>query len=471
MLIPTPRLLLLTLAGLVPIVLAGTHDRALGVACVWLAAVVLLALIDGWFVLPGDGLRWTREHDLKLSLGVWNPVTLTLHNLTERRLVVRVRDAVPQRLIPRGEAARGQCAPRGSWSVHYHVFPIHRGDYSFGPVGVRLLAPLGLVWLQYQGHIEDRVQVYPDLLSIRKYEALVQRGRAEEIGLRSSRHWGRGTEFERLRDYTPDDEYRRINWKATARRNKPIAVDYQVERSQNVILVLDAGRLMATRVPLDGSLPSTASGADAVPAALTNGGAPIHGPRLPAPALTRLDYAVNTTTILAFVSQQCGDRVGLLAFSDRPLRYVPPAPGRGHFNQLAQALYNLEPEATEADYAEGLGYLAVRNRRRSLAVIFTDLAEQEAADSLVRNLASLAQRHLALVVTMRDPGVEQLAALPPDTSERVYQRAVARTLLERREQTLRHLRARGILTVDVAADKLSSSVINRYLEIKARTAL
>jgi uncharacterized protein (DUF58 family) len=174
---------------------------------------------------------------------------------------------------------------------------------------------------------------------------------------------------------------------------------------------------------------------------------------------------------MAFVSQQYGDRVGLLAFSDRVRRYVPPRPGRGHFLALTDALYNLEAESTEPDFAEALGYLAQRSSRRALVILFTDIAEREGAESLVIHLAHLARRHLTLLVTLRDPGIERLSALPIDDAASIYQRAVARTLLDEREEILMRLRRAGVLTLDVSADTLSPSLINRYLEIKARSAL
>lgn len=432
--------------------LTGSHDRALGVALIWMSGVVLVALVDGWYAQSSAKHVWRREHDPKLSLGVWNPIRLTVENRSKRRMTLKVRDAVPAFMLSRGDSAEGVCPAGDRWDLSYQVFPLHRGDYSFGNPGIRALGPLGLLWVQYAEPLEGAVQVYPDLVAVRTYESLVHRGRLEELGLRSSRRWGMGTEFERLRDYSPDDEFRRINWKATARRARPISVDFQTERSQNIMLVIDAGRLMSTRVPL----PSAIEGAE--------------GPA-GSPALTRLDYALNASLLLAFVSQRYGDRVGLLAFSDRVTRFVSPAPGQRQFLQLTRAMYNLEPEPTEADYSTGLGYLGVHNRRRSLAVVFTDIAERGAADSLIANIAHLARRHLVMVVTLRDTGVEELATAEPDSIKRVYERAVAQSLLDTREQTLGHLRRRGALTLDVPADHISASVINRYLEIKAKTLL
>src|SRR5205823_91266 len=170
-----------------------------------------------------------------------------------------------------------------------------------------------------------------------------------------------------LREYTSDDEFRRINWKATARLHKPIAIDYQTERSQTILLLLDAGRLMSVQVPL---------GSDDLLAPVPTVPGDDRAATYPR-GLTRLDFAVNAALLLAFVSQQYGDRVGLLAFSDRVLRYVPPRPGRGHFLTLTDALYNLEAESTETDFAEALGYLAARSPRRALSVLFTDIAERE----------------------------------------------------------------------------------------------
>jgi uncharacterized protein (DUF58 family) len=231
------------------------------------------------------------------------------------------------------------------------------------------------------------------------------------------------------------------------------------------MLLVDAGRLMATRVPLPGEQGQPpAAGDDRKPAAgreLT----------IRPQTLTRLDYAVNAALLLAFVSQQRGDRVGLLAFSDRVQRAVPPRPGRRQFLALIEALYNLDAEPTEANFAEATNHLARHNPRRSLLVLFTDIADRDAASALVSHLEYLARRHLPLVVTLRDPGVEGLASAPLADADSVYRRAVARTVLDEREETLGRLRQAGVLTLDSPADRVSPWLINRYLEIKQRSGL
>lgn len=449
MVTPTPRLLAVALVGVPLAGLSGSYEASLTVGLGWLAVTILLAVADAQFSPAARDLQWSREHDPKLSLGAWNVVTLRVRNRSSRPVHLRARDVVPTWILPQGNTGEGMCPAGGAWELRYRVFPLHRGDYVLGPVAARCLGPLGLASRQRTVRLEDEVKVYPNLLALRSYEALVRRDRLQAIGLRNSRRWGDGTEFERLRDYTPDDEYRRVNWKATAKRGAPIVVDYQVERSQNVILALDTGRLMSTRLPLTLR----------------------HDAPEGVPALTRLDHAVNTSLLLAYVTQEYGDRTGLLAFSDSVSRYLHPRAGRQQFLAVTEALYNLESSVTETDYGDTLDYLAFRNPRRSLIVIFTDIADRDSAAVLVQHVTHLARRHLPLVVTLQDPAIRALAQAPPTDSDAVYARAVARKLLDDRETVLLELQQRGVLTLDVSAEKVSSSVINRYLEVKARGRL
>ena len=217
------------------------------------------------------------------------------------------------------------------------------------------------------------------------------------------------------------------------------------------MLLLDCGRLMSSRV--------------AFSEVALSGQA-----QRPEP-LTRLDYSLNAALLLTYVSIEYGDRVGLLAFTDRITRYVAPAPGRRQFLTVAELLYNLRSESTEASYDAALGYLAIRNPRRSLAVLFTDVVDSDAAGSLVTRAAHLARSHLPVVVTVRDPDVEKLARSMPQDIRGVYERTVAERVLDSRAEILRRLESSGVLTVDTPADKLSPSLINRYLEIKGRGRL
>src|SRR6266511_3954368 len=291
------------------------------------------------------------------------------------------------------------------YDVHearYHVRPAQRGDYAFGDVNLRYASALKTFVRQARYPAAAQVKVYPNVLDVRKYDLLARKGLLFELGLRASRQFGAGTEFERLREYNTDDEFRRINWKATARRGKPIAAEYETERSQYVVSVIDTGRLM----------------------------------RRPVRDLAKLDYAIKTALLLSYVAMLKGDHVGLLTFADDVRTYLAPKRGKGQFYHMLEALYNVQFEPVEADYGQALAYLGVKHKRRSLVVIFTDLVTLDAAKPLIVHMARLAQRHLPLCVVISDPNITRLAAQPPRDSDAVYQRAVAEMLLDERQVVL-----------------------------------
>jgi uncharacterized protein (DUF58 family) len=331
----------------------------------------------------------------------------------------------------------GHVGPRGTWEDIYHVRPLRRGDYQFGDLTLRWLGPLGLVIRQAAIDAKEPVKVYPNLLDVRRYDLLLRRNRLQEMGLRTTRQFGEGTEFERLREYLPDDEYRRINWKATARRNFPVTTEYQTERSQQVIAVLDVGRMMQT----------------------------------PVADIAKLDYVVNAVLLLTYVATGKGDRVGMMSFADDVMHYLSPRQGRGQFYRMLELLYAVEPQPVEPDYRKALAYLAVKRRRRALVVVFTDLTGGASLNSLVGQMSMLARSSLPLLVIISDPDVVDASQMQPNDSLGVYQRAAASQLLDERRVVLDSLRQRGVLTLDVPANQLSMSVINRYLELKGKMQL
>jgi uncharacterized protein (DUF58 family) len=278
------------------------------------------------------------------------------------------------------------------------------------------------------------VKVYPNLVDVRKYDLLLRRNRLWELGLRSTRLLGAGNEFERLRDYTPDDEYRRINWKATARRGKPISVEYETERSQNIYVLLDVGRMM----------------------------------RSPVGDVAKMDYAINAVLLLAYVATQKGDRVGLFTFADRVLSYIAPRSGKVQFHRLLEQLYAVQGERIEPNYDAAFSEFAARQHKRGLALVFTDLTGSISTDALVAQMTRLRRQHLSLLVTVADPTVNRLATQTIGDSTTLYERTVAERMLAERRLALDRLRRQGVQTLDVPADELSVAVINRYLAMKER---
>jgi uncharacterized protein (DUF58 family) len=435
--IPTPRLLILLLLG--SALVAGTSlvPGTVWLAVAYLVAVAALVTADVAITPRANALEVERIHDTKLSLGAQNLVTLLVANRSRRTLRLLVRDEHPDAIPADATFLAGSAPPFGLAELRYHLRPLQRGDYSFGDVNIRYGSVLGSFNRQVRYPAQAPVKVYPNVLDIRTYDLLARKGMLLEIGLRPARVFGQGTEFERLREYTTDDEFRRINWKATARRGKPIAAEYETERSQYIVSLIDTGRLM----------------------------------RPPLGDLAKLDYAINAALLLAYVVTLKGDHVGMLSFSDDVRTYLAPKRGRGQFYRMLEALYNVQSEAVEADHARAMTYLSVKHKRRSLVVIFTDLVTLDAAQPLIAHATRLAQRHLPLCVLLSDPHVTGLARKPVQNSGALYQRAVAEMLLDERQVVLDTLQRGGVLTLDVPADKLSVAVINKYLELKGRGAL
>ncbi|HLH23987.1 MAG TPA: DUF58 domain-containing protein [Chloroflexota bacterium] len=435
--LPSRRLLLVLLVPAALLALGSVEPPFLVLAPLALLAALAAVGVD-WALLPKrQSITVQRRHEPRLSLGADNLIRLDVTNAGPRPLRFVLRDATPPECRASALYVAGVAPAGASTTVRYLLRPQRRGDHAFGDVVLRWDSPLGLLRRQATFPAAEPVKVYPNLLELRKYDLLARRGRLQEAGLRAARRFGTGTEFESLREYQPDDDYRRINWKATARRGRPMTAEFETERSQNVLAVLDAGRLMATEV----------------------GG------------LTKLDQALNTSLLLAYVAALRGDRVGLLAFSDRILAYLPPRRGRRAFLAMLATLYNLAAEPVEPDFDRALQFLATRQMRRSLLVLFTDLTDRDVSSALVQHLARLARQHLTVCVTLGDPAVLSAATATPDTTAAVYERVVAARLLEERAEVLGALRQRGAITLDVPADRLTVAVVNKYLELKARTRL
>ncbi len=405
----------------------------------WGYAFLALVMFAVDWRMAGSVVRFDveREHDEKLSLGAENPIHLHLRNRSRYGAQFWLRDEAPEAFRIETRVLNGSVPPHGSWQGLYHVHPLRRGDYQFGNLTLRWRSPLGLIVRQARIPAEEQIKVYPNLLDVRRYDMLLRRNRLQEMGLRNTRMFGEGTEFERLREYLPDDEYRRINWKATARRGHPVTVEYQTERSQNVITVLDTGRMMQS----------------------------------PVADIAKLDYVVNAVLFLAYVATGKGDRVGMMTFADDVQHYLSPHQGRGQFYRMLELLYAVEPQPVEPDYYKALTYLALKQRRRSLVVIFTDLTSGLSLNTLVAQVSLLARHSLPLVVTISDPDIHAAAHQSPNASMAVYQRAVATQVLDERRVVLETLQKRGVMTLDVPANQLSTAVINRYLELKGKTLL
>lgn len=416
-----------------PVLAFGAQVHALVPLAAAALVIGVVALLADRQQAPGSHrLRVERVHDALLSVGQANPVHLVVE-VDGRPATALIRDEYPVTMGASRDVLSGTIPGKFS----YTLVPPARGEARFGATVVRATGPWGLSTRQTRVGGGAFVKVDPDLSAVRVYEALARRGQLAELGVRAMRRSGEGTEFERVREAVPDDPLRSINWRATARTGRLMAVELIPERAQPVIICMDHGRLMGVG----------------------------------AGSLTKLDHAINAALLLVNVALRTGDRAGLLSYNDRVTGTVAPVAGPSRMRQIIDGLRPLEAGETEADYDAAFTFLSGWHKRRALLAIFTDVIDPDQGASLVQQCLRLRRRHLPLVITVRDPAIDDTSRRPPVTTGDVYERAVASGLLADREDTLRRLRASGIETIDADARTLSPRLVNRYLQLKQRARL
>ena len=447
----TNRLLLFLLPVAIPIALSSLSTGLLFVGGAYLVLLVVVSAVD-YVTNPIFSVEAHREMNSKFSLGVENVVTLKVINRSRHRLRIRLKDDFPDAFLFEEVIHDCHILPRHHIDISYRLTPLRRGRYQFADIHLRCWGILGLIVRQRRVQAAADVKVYPNLQAVRQYELLVKRGMLHRIGLKNSRQFGEGTEMERLREYLPDDDFRRIDWKATARHRKPIVREFETERSQDVVIMLDTGRLMASPILLDApALPATASTEQK--------------------SMLKLDYAINTTLMTAYVSTLKGDKVGLIAFADIVHQYLAPKPGKGQFLTMLETIYALPVHSVEPDFETAFKYLATKQRKRALIILFTDILDSDSATGIASYVQQLSKHHLVVCVTLTDSGIVALAEQKSADSKSVYQKAIAERLLQEKHATLEILRRQGVITIDVPAHQLTMAVVNKYLELKAKSKI
>jgi uncharacterized protein (DUF58 family) len=282
--------------------------------------------------------------------------------------------------------------------------------------------------------VDGGIRVMPAYPSREEVQRRIRVPRVLEVGLRSIRVSGGGTEFDQLRDYRPDDEFRRIDWPATVRLQRPIVKQYRAERNQNIVLLLDNGRVMAGTV----------------------GGVP------------RVEHAMDAVLGVVQTATRLGDRVGMLAFDRQVRSIVVPTNGKSQLGRAAEAMYMLEPDYSESAYQVAFNYATARFRRRSLFIVLTDLVEAAVEQALLPALPIITRRHLVVVAAVQDPAVKEWAAGGPHQwASEAFREAAAINVLHQRARATARLRAAGAIVVDAAPGQLATELVDKYLEVKA----
>lgn len=432
---PTKRLLYL-LALLLPLSLYALYDPA-GLA-LWKLGLATLAVGTGY-----DLLRLMRtqapEFERRLSgsipVGVWSEVELTLANPTSQGLILSVHDHHPTDFEFEGLPLSLLLTARRKLSLSYRIRPQRRGDGLFAGVDILLRSPLGL-WRQKR-FIEraQLVRVFPNFREVINYAKLALDNDLSQIGVRQWQRRGEGSDFEQLREYRVGDSLRSIDWKATSRYRKLISKEYQDERDQQLVFLLDCGRQMRHRNP---------SGA-------------------------HLDHALNAMLLLSYVASRQGDGVGFLAFGGE-LRWQPPRKGEGLIRRLLERTYDLDSTLEASDYLLAARHLMPLQRRRALVIVLTNSREEDQAE-LSRAIALLSRRHLVVLVELRETALQQALEEPIDGLDKALRYQGVMDYLYTRAQGLEALRRQGVRLLDVLPDQLSVRLVNTYLDIKSSRVL
>ncbi len=400
-------------------------------------ALLALAVIDGMLAGTPDGIEIEREMPRAIALNVRGDVSWHLRNPGTVRRTVSFGDEFAPSLRAEVRRARVVLPPGGQATVSTQILPARRGDFAIEDLVVRVEGPLGLGARQRRRSLPSLLRVLPPFRSREEAELRVAQSRVLEVGLRSSRGLGSGTEFDQLREYGPDDEYRKIDWAATARAGRPIVRTFRAEQNQRVVCLLDNGRVMAGRVA----------------------------------GVPRVEHAMDAVLTLARVSTGLGDKCGLVTFDREVRSIVAPAAGRGQLGRITRALYSLEPVLVESDYRTAFADTVARFRRRAMLVVLTDLVVQAVDESLLPALPLISRTHLVLVGAVRDPEVEAWARATVNDSEEAHRRAAAIASLAERDQAIARLQGLGATVIDAPPGELAKQLADAYLTFKARGRL
>jgi uncharacterized protein (DUF58 family) len=437
-----PRFFVALVLGLVWLVPAWWFSRFIYAMLLW---DLLFFAVWTWDLLrlpAPDQLEMRRVWSLRPTLAVPSYVKIAVRNFGRVSVHARIVDETPAALqltpaeveldVPAGASAESQ----------YPILPSQRGDANLNRIFVRYQSALRIAERWAVANAPQTVTVFPNLDEAKQHTLYLIRSRQVELEKRRRRQRGQGREFDSLREYREGDELRDISWTATARRNHLVTRVFQIERSQAVWIVLDAGRLLRAKVAEPGRI-----------------------------AISKLDYAANAALSLAQIAMHCGDRVGLLAYGRNIQQNLNAARGPHQMRAIVEALAHIRGEAGEADHGRAVHILLSEQKRRSLIVWITDFAETATTPEVLEFAMHMANRHLIVFAAMGQPDLNALAAATPETTEDMYRHVAALEIADRRSALLGALRQRGVLVLELMPGMLASSLVNQYMDVKERGLL
>lgn len=431
------------------------NNRLFQAAGVIVALFILSYLIDGYVYVPKvlfflliaavltdllllfairKGMIGSRETPERLSNGDDNEINVRLQSFYPFAAHLNVIDEIPHQFQRRDLNFRIKLAPGEKRVLQYFLRPVKRGEYSFGAVNVFISTPLGLFARRYRFSADALVPVYPSYIQMRKYELLAISNRLVDAGIKKIRRIGHNMEFELIKEYVSGDDFRTINWSASARKNALMVNHYQDERSQQVYSLIDKGRVM----------------------------------QMPFKGLSLLDYAINASLVISNIAIRKTDKAGLVTFQDKIGAMVAASKQTKQMSNIMEVLYKQRTAYRETDFALLYNYLRRKITQRSLLLLFTNFESVYALQRQLPYLKGLNNQHLLVVIFFENTEMKTVLETPAQDLREVYHKGIAEKLVYDKKLIVKELSKHGIQSILTAPEHLTVNTINKYLELKAR---
>lgn len=402
-----------------------------------LTVFVLVLILDAFMLYRTQGIRASRQCADRFSNGDNNEVSLRVESRYSFATHLSVIDETPFIFQQRDIDFRLSLNPGEGKSVKYALRPTRRGEYGFGQIRVFASTSMGLIARRFTCGKPAIVKVYPSFLMLHRYELLAMSDNLTEIGIKRIRRVGHQTEFEQIKEYVKGDDYRTINWKASARRHQLMVNVYQDERSQQIYSVIDKGRMMQQAFR----------------------------------GMTLLDYAINASLVLSYVAMRKDDKAGLVTFNEHFDTFVPASRQTGQMQTLLETLYKQETAFGETDFSGLCVHLGKHINKRSFLVVYTNFSNLTSMNRQLPYLQQLARQHRVLVVFFEDAELKEYVARPARDTEEYYRHVIAEKFTFEKRLIVSTLKQHGIYSLLTTPENLSIDVINKYLEMKSRQLL
>jgi len=408
------------------------------IAWIFTIAISILFIIDILLLYRfKDAIKARRLLPEKLSNSDDNPLPITITNHYPFKVIIDVVDELPIQFQKRDFLYKANLSPAQNHDFDYSVRPVERGEYYFGNLNIYASTQLKIVKRKYKFQNEQMVPVYPSFIQMQKYDFMAIGNNLTEFGLKKIRRIGNTSEFEQIKDYVRGDDFRTVNWNATAKRGQLMVNQFQDEKSQPIYSIIDSGRVM--KMPFNG--------------------------------LKLLDYAINSALAFSNVALKKNDKVGLISFSKSIESFLPAVNKLTHLNKILETLYNIDTQFTDSDF--GLLYAQLKRKvtHRSLLLLYTNFEHLSSLKRQLPYLIAIAKKHMLVVIIFENTELNELIKQDAEDLQSIYHKTIAEKFSYEKRLMVKELRKYGIHSILTTPEKLTINTINKYLEIKARGLL